>query len=131
MKEFALRPQPDDPSLTERVTGTDQNGDPLDTHVVVERPLTLFLNRQEIVTMMTICDYPDYLAVGYLVNQNMLDPREKITSIDYEEDIETVVQKYYHINIGEDNFEYLGSPDHKRWMSIKGEKPADENQDAA
>lgn len=91
MKEFALRPQPDDPSLTERVTGTDQNGDPLDTHVVVERPLTLFLNRQEIVTMMTICDYPDYLAVGYLVNQNMLDPREKITSIDYEEDIETVV----------------------------------------
>ena len=36
-----------------------------------------------------------------------------------------------HINIGEDNFEYLGSPDHKRWMSIKGEKPADENQDAA
>ena len=91
MKEFALRPQPDDPSLTERVTGTDQNGGPLDTHVVVERPLTLFLNRQEIVTMMTICDYPDYLAVGYLVNQNMLDPREKITSIDYEEDIETVV----------------------------------------
>ena len=91
MKEFALRPQPDDPSLTERVTGTDQNGYPLDAHVVVERPLTLFLNRQEIVTMMTICDYPDYLAVGYLVNQNMLDPREKITSIDYEEDIETVV----------------------------------------
>lgn len=91
MKEFALRPQPDNPALTERVTGTDQNGDPLDTHVVVERPLTLFLNRQEIVTMMTISDYPDYLAVGYLVNQNMIDPREKITSIDYEEDIETVV----------------------------------------
>ena len=91
MKEFALRPQPDNPALTERVTGTDQNGAPLDTHVVVERPLTLFLNRQEIVTMMTISDYPDYLAVGYLVNQNMIDPREKITSIDYEEDIETVV----------------------------------------
>ncbi|MGB0555567.1 MAG: formate dehydrogenase accessory sulfurtransferase FdhD [Alphaproteobacteria bacterium] len=91
MKEFALRPQPDDPTLTERVTGTDQNGDPFNTHVVVERALTLFLNRQEIVTMMTICDYPDYLAVGYLVNQNMLDPRERITSIDYEEDIETVV----------------------------------------
>jgi FdhD protein len=91
MKEFELCPQPDDPALTERVSGTDQNGDPLDTHVVVERPLTLFLNRQEIVTMMTICDYPDYLAVGYLINQNMLDPREKITSIDYEDDIETVV----------------------------------------
>ena len=91
MKEFSLRPRPDDPTLTERVIGTDQNGNSLDMHVVVERPLTLFLNRQEIVTMMTICDYPDYLAVGYLVNQNMLDPREEITSIDYEEDIETVV----------------------------------------
>lgn len=91
MKEFVLRPQPNDPALTERVSGTDQNGDPVDTHVVVERPLTLFLNRQEVVTMMTICDYPDYLAVGYLINQNMLDPKEKITSIDYEDDIETVV----------------------------------------
>jgi FdhD protein len=91
MKEFSLCPRPDDPTLTERVIGTDQNGNSLDMHVVVERPLTLFLNRQEIVTMMTICDYPDYLAVGYLVNQNMLDPREEITSIDYEEDIETVV----------------------------------------
>ena len=40
--------------------------------MVVERPLTLFLNGQEIVTMMTIGDHPDYLAVGYLLNQNML-----------------------------------------------------------
>lgn len=91
MKEFLLQPKPDDPSLTERVAGIDQNGNPVDTDVVVERPLTLFLNRQEIVTMMTICDHPDYLAVGYLINQNMLDPNERITSIDYEEDIETVV----------------------------------------
>ena len=91
MKEFVLRPRPNDPELTERVAGTDQNGDPVEAHVVVERPLTLFLNRQEIVTIMTICDYPDYLAVGYLINQNMLDPKERIVSIDYENDIETVV----------------------------------------
>ena len=91
MKEFALRPRPDDPALTERVAGTDHNGDPVEAHVIVERPLTLFLNGQEIVTMMTICDYPDYLALGYLINQNMLDPKETIVSIDYEQDIETVV----------------------------------------
>lgn len=91
MKEFSLQPNPTDPRLTEHVTGTDQDGRPVETHVVVERPLTLFLNRQEIVTMMTVCDYPDYLAVGYLINQNMLDPNERITAIDYEEDIETVV----------------------------------------
>ncbi|PPR60807.1 MAG: Sulfurtransferase FdhD [Alphaproteobacteria bacterium MarineAlpha4_Bin2] len=91
MKEFALRPHPEDPKLTECVAGTDQNGDSVEANVVVERPLTLFLNRQEIVTIMTICDYPDYLAVGYLINQNMLDPLERIIAIDFEEDIETVV----------------------------------------
>ena len=48
-------------------------------HSIVERPLTLFLNEQEIVTMMTICDYPKYLAIGYLLNQNMLKKNDKIT----------------------------------------------------
>ena len=91
MKKFDLQPQPQDPRLTETVSGIDHNGDPVDTTVVVERPLTVFLNRQEIVTIMTICDYPDYLAVGYLINQNMLDPNEKIIGIDFEDDIETVV----------------------------------------
>ena len=86
-----MQPQPEDARLTETVSGIDHNGDPVDTTVVVERPLTVFLNRQEIVTIMTICDYPDYLAVGYLINQNMLDPNEKIIGIDFEDDIETVV----------------------------------------
>ena len=46
----------------------------METAVVTERPLTLFLNAREIVTMMTIGDRPDLLAVGYLLNQNMLEP---------------------------------------------------------
>ncbi|HYM74301.1 MAG TPA: formate dehydrogenase accessory sulfurtransferase FdhD, partial [Stellaceae bacterium] len=43
------------------------------------------------VTMMTIGDHPDYLAVGYLLNQNMLLPDDRITGIDYDDDIETAV----------------------------------------
>ena len=66
-----LAPHPDDPRLTEPVSGIDQDGNAVKSRVVVERPLTLFLNGQEIVTMMTIGDYPDYLAVGYLANQNI------------------------------------------------------------
>ncbi len=89
--EFILQPDPADPRLTERVRGVDHDGNAIETLVVVERPLTLFLNKREIVTMMTICDYPDYLAVGYLINQNMLKPEDEIVGIDYEEDIETVV----------------------------------------
>ena len=91
MKEFALRPDPDDPRLTRRVSGMDHEGKRVETAVVVERPLTLFLNGQEIVTMMTIGDHPDYLAIGYLLNQNMLRADDEITAIDYDEDLETVV----------------------------------------
>ena len=47
-------PNPDDPRLTERVTGTDQTGAAVHIRVPVERPLTLYLNAREIVTMMTI-----------------------------------------------------------------------------
>ena len=91
MKEFEVAPNPSDPRLTRRVVGSDQSGAPVETSVTVERPLTVFLNGQEIVTMMTIGDYPDYLAVGYLLNQNMLGADDTITAIDYEDDIETVV----------------------------------------
>ena len=88
---YLLRPQPEDPRLTRRMSGLDQEGKPVETAVVVERPLTLFLNGQEIVTMMTIGDYPDYLAVGYLINQNMLTADDRIAGIDYDEELETVV----------------------------------------
>jgi FdhD protein len=84
-------PNTKDPRLTERVTGADQNDSFVETSVTVERPLTLFLNGQEIVTMMSICDYPEYMAIGYLVNQNMLLPDDKIIGIDYEEEIDTIV----------------------------------------
>jgi FdhD protein len=73
------------------VVGTDQHGKAIETSVTVERPLTLFLNDQEIVTMMTIGDYPDCLAVGFLLNQNMLQPNDVITGIDYDGEIDVVV----------------------------------------
>jgi FdhD protein len=91
MDQFLLRPDPDDPRLTQTVQGVDHEGRPVETAVVYERPLTLFLNDQEIVTMMTIGDYPDYLAVGYLLNQNMLRPDDVISGIDYDEELEVVV----------------------------------------
>ena len=83
MEEFALRPRPDDPRLTRTVAGIDHERRSVETAVVMERPLTLFLNGREIVTMMTIGDHPDYLAVGYLLNQNMLRAGDRITGIGY------------------------------------------------
>ncbi len=86
-----VRPDPADPRLTRRVAGIDQTGGTVETSVTVERPLTLYLNGQEIVTMMTIGDYPEYLALGYLLNQNMLRRDDQVTAVDYDGEIETVV----------------------------------------
>ena len=91
MGDYLLKPNPDDPRLSKAVKGIDHDGKPIETAVVVERSLTLFLNSQEIVTMMTIGDYPDYLALGYLLNQNMVRADDEITGIDYDEELEIVV----------------------------------------
>src|ERR1700722_5194027 len=89
--DYLLRPDPSDPRLTERVRGIDQTGAPVETSVTVERALTIFLNAQEIVTAMTINDYPEYLALGYLLNQNMLAPDDVVTGVDFDEELSVVV----------------------------------------
>jgi FdhD protein len=89
--DYLVCPDPLDPRLTERVKGVDQTGAKIETAVTVERALTIFLNAQEIVTAMTINDYPDYLALGYLLNQNMLMPDDVVTSVDYDDELATVV----------------------------------------
>ena len=86
-----VRPDPDDPRLTVSLAGTNETGAVVETRVPVERSLTLFLNGQEIVTAMTIGDYPEDLAIGYFLNQGMLQPDDVITGIDYDEEIAVVV----------------------------------------
>src|SRR5438093_11361191 len=81
--DYRIRPDPLDPRLTERVTGVDQTGEAIVTRVTVERALTIFLNSQEIVTAMTINDYPEYLALGHLLNQNILRPAAAAPDVDY------------------------------------------------
>ncbi len=91
ISDYLIAPEPGAARLTRAVTGTDQNGQAVDLNVVEERPLTIFLNGQEIVTAMTIGDYPEYLALGFLRNQGMLRDGEVIKGVDYDEELETVV----------------------------------------
>src|SRR4030095_14152979 len=88
---YTIRPNPNDPRLTQRVVGVAQTGAGIETSVTVERALTIFLNSQEIVTAMTIGDYPDYLAIGYLLNQHMLQADDIVTGVDYDEDLAVAV----------------------------------------
>ncbi|MFZ5965256.1 formate dehydrogenase accessory sulfurtransferase FdhD [Thalassococcus sp. BH17M4-6] len=89
--EYLIAPDPKAPRLTRSVTGRDQTGAEVEISVVEERPLTIFLNSQEIVTAMTIGDYPEYLALGFLRNQGMLQDGDEVTGVEYDEDLEVVV----------------------------------------
>jgi FdhD protein len=89
--DYLIAPDPHAPRLTRPVLGTDHTGAEVTATVVEERPLTIFLNAQEIVTAMTIGDYPDYLALGFLRNQRMLSDDDEITGVDYDEELETVI----------------------------------------
>ena len=88
---YVIPPNAENPNLTRVVQGRDHSGTLQEIHVVEERPLTIFLNAQEIVTVMTIGDYPEFLAFGFLRNQGMLHVGDDVTGIDYDEELETVV----------------------------------------
>ena len=83
--ELPLRPDPGLARLTRPVRGLDQTGAETDIAVVEERPLTIFLNGQQIVTAMTIGDYPEYLAPGFLSNQRMPCADDVVTGVNYDE----------------------------------------------
>lgn len=91
MVKKTIFPNPEDPFLTRTVRGIDHTGSQTEIAVIEERPLTIFLNSQEIVTAMTIGDYPEYLALGFLLNQGMLRADDVVTGIDHDAELETVV----------------------------------------
>jgi len=90
-ERFRIAPDPSDPMLTRSVEGIDHEGVRRSVNVVTERPLTIFLNSREIVTVMTIGDYPEYLATGFLFNQAMLHEEDEVTSVDFDSDLDVVV----------------------------------------
>ena len=90
-KEFYISPNLENDDLTETINCINETGENIQLPVVKEIPLTIYLNKQEIVTAMTLGDMPDILAVGYLLNQNMLQRDDVISGIDYDEDLQVVI----------------------------------------
>lgn len=88
---FVIAPDPTGAGLTRSVNGIDHTGAEVSLSVIEERPLTIYLNSREIVTAMTIGDHPEYLALGFLVNQRMITRDDEVTAIDYDEDLDVVV----------------------------------------
>ncbi len=90
-KEFYISPNLENDNLTESIECLNESGENIKLPVIKEIPLTIYLNKQEIVTAMTLGDMPDLLAVGYLLNQNMLKRDDVISEIDYDEDLQVVI----------------------------------------
>ena len=93
---FLIQPNPDTPGLSQPVEGVNETGMPVTLPVVTEKPITLFLNQQEIVTSMTLGDWVQELAVGYFLNQNMLKRKDEITGIDVDDELGVVIVRTAH-----------------------------------
>ena len=90
-KKYLISPNITNYTLTQKIKGVDQDNNYIDTKVIKESSLTIFLNNQEIVTLMCVDDYPNFLAIGYLLNQNMIKTSDKIKSIDIDKDLGIII----------------------------------------
>ena len=85
-EKYLVSPNINNKSLITKLNGFDEKGNKIISKVINEKALTIFLNNQEIVTLMSISDHPKYLAVGYLLNQNMLKKNDIITKVEVDKD---------------------------------------------
>ncbi len=67
--------------LTRRVTVRNEFGEVSDTSIPAERALTVYLDKRELVTLMTLGGEPELLVLGFLRNQRLIDSVEQIESI--------------------------------------------------
>lgn len=72
------------------VTAIDEFGRQREGHIAGERPLTVFLNKREIVTLMTLGTHPELLTLGYLRNQNLVEDVTDIVDLQVDWDVDAV-----------------------------------------
>ena len=75
--------------LTEQATVIDELGGERTIQIACERPLTIYLNKREIVTLMTLGADPEALVVGYLKNQGFIERVEDLTAVQVDWDVES------------------------------------------
>lgn len=68
----------------------DEDGESRDISLTGERPLTIYLDKREIVTLMTMGAQPELLTLGYLRNQGLVQSLADIVAIQVEWDVDAV-----------------------------------------
>src|SRR5512136_1153216 len=72
------------------VRAADETGAVRDTPIAGEHPLTLYVDKREVVTLMTLGAAPEALAIGYLRNQRLLERIEDVVSVQVDWDVDAV-----------------------------------------
>jgi len=78
------------------VRSIDEHGEGHDTPIAGEHPLTLYVDKREILTLMTLGAAPEALAIGYLRNQRLLGSIDEIISVQVDWDVDAVVVNTRH-----------------------------------
>lgn len=74
----------------------DETGEPREIELVGERALTIYVDKQEIVTLMTMGTHPELLTLGYLKNQGFFDDISDIKAVQVDWDTEAVAVVTQH-----------------------------------
>lgn len=82
--------------LTREVQVLDEFGQRRPIHIPNERPLTLFVDKRELVTLMTLGAAPELLVLGYLRNQGLVDSVDAVESITVDWDVQAAAVKTRH-----------------------------------
>jgi FdhD protein len=75
---------------TFEVEAYNERGEMVPTSIAGEHPLTLYLDKREIVTLMTLGHAPEALAIGYLRNQRLVDAIEDIAAVQVDWETQSV-----------------------------------------
>ena len=75
---------------TANVVSVNEYNQPVEGAIAVERALTIYLDKREIVTLMTLGNHPELLILGWLRNQRMIDDIEAIKAIQVDWETESV-----------------------------------------
>jgi FdhD protein len=78
------------------VRALDETGATRDTAIAGEHPLTLYVDKREILTLMTLGAAPEALAIGYLRNQRLLEGIEDLVSVQVDWDVNAVAVTTRH-----------------------------------
>jgi FdhD protein len=77
-------------ALTYEVTALDERGRGSSIHIPAERPLTVYVDKRELVTLMTLGGAPELLTLGYLRNQRLVRSIEDIVSVQVDWSVDAV-----------------------------------------